>query len=145
MRSWNARLVTQPCFWLPCGCNCACTCVCVFFFFPSTKQCARLFSAAPPMRAPSSAVRLFKSVAARVQRHMCGIFQAATARLSCQIGSCALAFPLNASTLWGPHVETLGRWKGQRAKKPPLPTATTGRARRCGAICTSILTGFTGK
>lgn len=142
MRSWNARLVTQPCSWLPCGCNCACTCVCVCFFFPPPNNALACFPQLHPcaLHRPQSAC-LNRSL--RVCSGICVVFFRQP--LSCQIGSCALAFPLNASTLWGPHVETLGRWKGQRAKKPPLPTATTGRASRCGAICTSILTGFTGK
>lgn len=131
MRSWNARGVTRPCFWLPRGCNCAC--MCVFFFLHQTMRWLVFRS--------STHARLFKSVAACVQRHMCGIFQAATARLSCQIGPCALAFPLNASTLSGPVLRLWEDGRGRGPRKPRCQRLPLGER----AICTSILTGFTGK
>lgn len=49
---------------------------------------------------------------------MCGIFQAVTVRLSCQIGSCALAFSLNGSTLSDP---TLRLWKDGGGRGPRRP------------------------
>lgn len=49
---------------------------------------------------------------------MCGIFQAVTVHLRCQIGSCAVAFSLNASTLSDPMLRL---WKDGRGRGPRGP------------------------
>lgn len=53
---------------------------------------------------------------------MCGIFQAVAVHLSCQIGSCTLAFSLNASTLSDPMLRL---WKDGRGRGPRSPRCQT--------------------